>query len=367
MGKKIKIEEWIEKAKQIHDDKYDYSKIVYKNCDTPVCIICPEHGEFWQTPYNHVNKKCKCPKCSNVYNFSTNEWIEKARKIHGNKYDYSKVKYKNQKEKVCIICPEHGEFWQNPNNHLNGKGCPYCKGGAKLNNEIFIQKAILIHGDKYDYSKVNYVNNRTKVCIICPKHGEFWQTPADHLTGYGCQKCGGTNKLTTEQFIEKAKEVHGDKYDYSKVEYLNNRTKVCIICPKHGEFWQMPSKHLLGECCPKCKTSKLENDVMRMLDRHKIKYIHQANKKHFKWLENQKIDIFIPELSLAIECQGEQHFKNVEIWGGELGLRKRIMLDEIKKEKCLKNNIKLIYVGSDSYADKYNLLTIKEIEKILIC
>ena len=122
----------------------------------------------------------------------------------------------------------------------------------KLSTEEWIQKAKKVHGDKYDYSKVKYYNAHTKVCIICPIHGEFWQTPASHLMGNACPKCGGKTKLNTDKFIHRAKEIHGDKYDYSKVEYINATTKVCIICPIHGEFWQTPAKHLSGKGCKKC-------------------------------------------------------------------------------------------------------------------
>ena len=115
-------------------------------------------------------------------------------------------------------------------------------------------------GNKYDYSKVEYVNNRTKVCIICSEHGEFWQTPNSHLKGCGCSNCRKkimSNKLsyTSEIFIQKAREVHGNKYDYSKVEYKDFYTKVCIICPIHGEFWQKPNIHIRTKiCCPKCNS-----------------------------------------------------------------------------------------------------------------
>ena len=112
------------------------------------------------------------------------EFIEKAKRIHGDKYDYSKTEYINATTKVCIICPEHGEFWMTPNNHTHGthpQNCPKCVGGVRSNTDDFIKKAKELHGDKYDYSKVNYVNNKTKVCIICPEHGEFWVTPSNHI------------------------------------------------------------------------------------------------------------------------------------------------------------------------------------------
>ena len=184
------------------------------------------------------------------------KFIEKAIKRHGNRYDYSKVEYVNSQTKVCIICPEHGEFWQEPAAHVRGNNCPICsrenKGKDRRKSvDDFIYKSIKVHGIKYNYSKTKYVNAKTKVCIICPKHGEFWQIPHNHLNGQGCPWCSGRN-MDDELFIEKAREVHGGKYDYSKVEYVNSQAKVCIICPEHGEFWQVPTKHLYGRGCPKC-------------------------------------------------------------------------------------------------------------------
>ena len=256
-------EEFIKKAKSVHGEKYDYSRVEYVNNKTNVCIVCPEHGEFWQQPGNHL-KGSSCPKCatesrSNIRRKGKEQFIEEAKKVHGDYYDYSKVEYVNSKTKVCIICPEHGEFWQTPGGHLAGNGCPICFGTHKRTNEEFIREAKKIHGNKYDYSNVVYVNNHTKVCIICPEHGEFWQTPERHIAQkQGCPKCydnkrGDTLRKNNDWFIEKAREVHGNKYDYSKVDYVNNHTKVCIICPEHSEFWQTPSSHINAkQGCPRC-------------------------------------------------------------------------------------------------------------------
>ena len=254
MPKKKTKEEFIAKAKLVHGDKYDYSKVEYVGALTKVCIICPKHGEFCQEANSHLRGQ-GCPKCKyEKQTCTTDEFIAKAKKIHGDKYDYSKVEYVGALTKVCIICPKHGEFCQEANSHLRGQGCPKCKYEKQTcTTDEFIAKAKKIHGDKYDYSKVEYVNRKTKVCIICPKHGEFWQTPSAHLRGQGCPKCKSKKQTcTTDEFIAKAKKIHGDKYDYSKVEYVNRKTKVCIICPKHGEFWQTPNHHLSGCGCPKC-------------------------------------------------------------------------------------------------------------------
>ena len=192
---------------------------------------------------------------------TTEEFINKAHELYGNLYDYSKTDCENRDEKgrVCIIChkldkngKEHGEFWQRPYSHLSGMKCKKCadEETGKLNSkkfakttEQFIKEATEVHGNKYSYENVNYVNSHTLVNITCKIHGGFMQSPTNHLQGKGCPKCANKN-VTSGEFIEKARKVHGNKYDYSKVNYVNNSTKVCIICPEHGEFWQIPYYHL---------------------------------------------------------------------------------------------------------------------------
>ena len=336
----------IERAKKVHGDKYDYSKVEYNGIHTKVCIICPKHGEFWQEPNSHLHGN-GCPKCAGLKKLTTEEFIEKAKEVHGNKYDYSKVEYVNGKTKVCIICPIHGEFWQTPSAHIHQKqGCIYCSG-RKLNLNSFIEKAKKIHGDKYDYSKVEYVNNNTKVCIVCPEHGEFWQKPVNHLRGNGCPKCANEYSPSTEEWIERAKQVHGDKYDYSKSTYVNAATRICVICRKHGEFWVFPNNHLKGNGCPNCNKSKLENILSFYLIKNNIEFTF--NKK-FEWLKNKKalsLDFYLPEYNVAIECQGEQHL----LEGREFDNKRQIENDIIKNKLCLENGIKLLYFGDTKIND----------------
>jgi very-short-patch-repair endonuclease len=282
---------------------------------------------------------------------TTEEFIERARRIHGNKYDYSKVVYINARTKVCIICPIHGEFWQTPDLHLQGHGCSLCSGKIQLSEDEFIRRANLVHNNKYDYSKVNYINYHTKICIICPIHGEFWQEPANHLCGKGCRKCSRNSyNYNTDEWILLAKQVHGNKYDYSKVSYKNSSTKVCIICPKHGEFLQEPNNHLIGQGCPKCKESKLEYNTRKILEDNKIEYEYQ---KKFEWLGNQRLDFYLPKHKIAIECQGGQHYKPVDFGGkGEEWAKKLFektkKLDRIKLNKVKENNIRMLYINEDN-------------------
>jgi rubrerythrin len=278
------------------------------------------------------------------------EFIQKAKEVHGDMYDYSKVEYKNNKTKVCIICSEHGEFWQTPTAHVSQKqGCPKCgiiinSNLRKDSTKSFIQKAEKVHDNKYDYSKVEYVNTNTNICIICPEHGEFWQMPTNHLQGHKCPKCSNVHRLNTQEFIDLAKEVHGDKYNYSKVEYKNNKTKVCITCPIHGEFWQTPTAHVYQEQgCPKCIKYKLECELIKLFDDNNIKYEFQ---KRFSWLKRQVLDFYLPDYNIAIECQGIQHFNPVDYFGGEKGFKETIKRDKIKKELCIKNKVNLIYYSN---------------------
>ena len=194
-------------------------------------------------------------------NLTTDIIIAKSKMVHGYKYDYSLVIYKNLKTNINIICNEHGVFEQSPSNHIfNAAGCPKCYGNKKSSTEIFITNAKKFHGDKYDYRLVEYRNNYTKIKIICPDHGIFEQKPNNHLTGQGCLICSGKHTKTTSEFIELAKNVHGDKYDYSLVKYVNNNTKVKIVCKIHGIYEQEPNSHISGKReCPSCKKSKGEN------------------------------------------------------------------------------------------------------------
>lgn len=220
----------------------------------------------------------------------------------------------------------------------------------KLTTNEFIEKARKVHGDKYDYSKVEYQNSDTRICIICPIHGEFYQVPYSHLSGSGCKRCAEKEKhmaftKNNKHFIEKSQKVHGNKYDYSKVEYINRNEKVRIICPIHGEFWQRPANHYEGKGCPKCNASKLEKEVETLLASNKIEYETQ---KKFKWLGRLSLDFFLPKYNIAIECQGGQHYKPVNFFGGIKKFIKQKERDKRKLEETRIHNIKIIYVNENN-------------------
>ena len=357
MAKKLTTEKFIEKAKAVHGDKYDYSKVEYVNTHTKVCIICPEHGEFWQKPNTHLNGS-GCTICNNNNETkNTKEFIKKAKSIHGDKYDYSKVNYVNNCTKVCIICPIHGEFWQIPRNHYHNGGCYLCgKESMKVKRcmsiEEFVKRAVEIHGNKYDYSKVVLNGSFNNITIICPEHGEFQQTPSAHINNkHGCPICGrisanNSKKLTNDVFIEKAKKIHGDKYDYSKVDYIDYNTHVTIICPEHGEFQQTPDSHLQGKGCSKCSHSQ-SNDETEIKE-----YIEQF---HVKVEERQRnvippyeIDIFLPEINVGIEYNGIRWHTDKFKTDNNYHLK--------KTELCKSRGISLLHIFEDEYKNHKDIV-----------
>ena len=298
---------------------------------------------------------------------TTAEFIQEAKQIYGNKYDYSKVNYINGSSKICIVCPIHGEFQQNARSHLKGHGCPKCNGGIKSTTEDFIKKAKELYNNRYDYSKVKYINNYTKVCIICPEHGEFWTTPNIHLDNHACPKCSDLiknhTKYSLEDFINKANKIHNNRYSYKKVHYINNKTHVIITCPIHGDFKQRPDKHLIGQGCPKCNHSHGENEVERILISNNIKYECQYIiniDKEINPSGKAYIDFYLPDYNLFIEYNGEQHYIAKEHFGGEIRLKIQQKRDTFVRNYCRENNIRLLEI---SYTEK----NIKEIiDKYLI-
>ena len=262
MRKNLTTEEYIIKAKNINGITYTYENTIYKNARTKVIISCKYHGNFEQLPYNHL-KGQGCNKCAlskrtiktKEFIEKTKEFIEKATKKHKGIYSYENTIIYSQK-KVIITCQKHGNFEQCPYNHLNGQGCRKCSNNKSLTTEEFIIKAKNIQGERYDYSKVIYINSYTKVIITCPKHGDFEQRPTDHLRGHCCSICFRNKKLTTKEFIERANNIHNRTYEYKKTICQNTRTKVIITCRKHGDFYQRPTDHLNGQGCRKCGLTK---------------------------------------------------------------------------------------------------------------
>lgn len=358
---KFTVEDFVYKSNLVHKNKYDYSLAEYKNIFTPIQIKCPIHGEFFQIPNSHINGS-GCKKCFNEFkrgksqSLTLNDFVNKSKIIHNDKYDYSLVVYKNTKTYVNIICPAHGLFSQTPGHHLNKQGCPKCGKeiliNSKRSNSIeFIKKAKLIHNDKYDYSLVNYINNSKKIKIICPTHGIWEQKPGGHLNGKGCRKCSGSNKLTTELFINKSNDVHDCKYDYSLVEYKDHYCKIKIKCPIHGLFEQGAGSHLSGIGCPRCSESKGEKEIFNHLTKKGILFERQKSFEGCVFKRKLKFDFYLPEQNLCIEYDGEQHFKPISHYGGEKGFLLIQKKDRIKDTFCKIHGIQLIRIRFDEKID----------------
>ena len=264
--------EFVNKANIVHNFKYDYSKVDYKNNYTNITIICPIHGEFIQRPSMHLRgcgcKKCAYEKLSNNQRYDSQKVIDMFNSKYNFKYDYSKVQYKNMQTPIIIGCPIHGEFSVKPYNHLNGVECSKCN--YEKRKKQFIDKANIIHNFKYDYSQINFISTHYKINIICPIHGIFSQYAGAHLSGEGCPYCNKGIIKTQDTFINEASQIYNNKYDYSLVVYKNNYTKIMIICKKHGIFKVTPNNHLHGSECPICQKlstmSILEKQIYNLLN-----------------------------------------------------------------------------------------------------
>jgi predicted nucleic acid-binding Zn-ribbon protein len=221
-------------------------------------------------------------------------FIDRAIEIHKNKYDYSLVNYINTNSRVIIKCPIHGEFTQTPSKHLQLRGCPTCGGTIKLTNTEFIQKSKNIHGDIYDYSLVNYINARTKVKIKCKICNTiFNQQPYHHSTTTGCPICVGKYK-TTDRFITEANELHDSKYDYSRVKYKSATHKIEILCKRCGNtFKQIPNSHLRGCGCNICGGSKKSNTKT---------FIQKANRLHRNKYDYSLVEYTNSHAKINIKC-----------------------------------------------------------------
>lgn len=352
MSKRLTTQEFIEKAQKIHGDKYNYDKTEYVNSHTKVTITCPIHGDFKMLATNHLSGD-GCPLCSQRPRYTTETWKATAIEKYGDRYDYSKVDYKNSRTKVCIICHEkdefgreHGEFWQVSTSHMSGRGCPKCAKKYQYTNEEFIEKANLVHNNKYIYTNSQYVNCETKIRIICPEHGEFLQAPIHHLSGKGCPICAGNVRKTKEEFIVEANNVHNFFYSYDKTEYANVNTKVIITCPIHGDFEQLAIAHLNGQGCPICYSEHknlTESKLKKELENRHINFEYQ---KRFEWLGLQSLDFYFPEYNSAIEYQGRQHFSNDSFYNDK---EKELIIERYLKKirLCKENGVKLYHMTKE--------------------
>jgi hypothetical protein len=350
--RRLTNKEFIDGAIDLHGDKYSYDKCVYVNAGTKVIITCPTHGDFEQRASAHVGKqKTGCPKCNGENRqIGLDLFLSRAKEVHGDKFDYSLVtEYKANRAHFDVICRKHGVFKISGDHHIKRKqGCPKCKS---LNLDGFIEKANKVHNNKYDYTQSIYVNNKAKIDIICPIHGLFNQRVTDHINGkHGCPECTlETIRLSTDEFIIKASEKHKNKYYYIKsdINFKSNKEKVPIICPIHGVFMQMVNSHLNGSGCDRCNESKGEINIGEFLTQNNIRYDREKKFKDCKYKQILPFDFYLPDYNTCIEFQGRQHYEFIKHFHRtEDGLKLQQLKDKIKAEYCLKNNIPLIVINS---------------------
>lgn len=309
-NKRKTTEQFIAEAIAVHGNKYNYYLVEYVNNKVKVKIICPEHGVFEQKPNSHLLGS-GCADCAGNTKSNTDSYIAKAKIKHGDKYDYSSSVYKSALELISINCPEHGEFICVANEHIRGSGCGECKKD-KIAQDFF-SKAKRIHGDKYDYSQSKYISGSKKITIICPIHGAFEQTPNIHSQGCGCQKCAislSAEKQRKDQrvFVSQAVGRHGDLYDYSNIKYVNSNQNVEIFCKLHGGFEQTPANHLKGKGCPACSYEVLRKTTDTFIEQsivaHGGKYYDYS--ETFYDTADSKVKIICPEHG-AFEQRAANH------------------------------------------------------------
>ena len=295
MKEKLNIDDIIKRFNIYHNNYYTYNITKYKSTTDTIVILCPKHGEFKQTIANHFKHGCyECAKIklANIKRGNIETYINKCNIIYNNKYDYSKVIFNKLKDKVEIICTEHGSFFVSLDNHMNKKiGCKKCtihKSGKFKPKEIM-----------YDYSKVKYINSKTKIEIICPIHGSFFQTPNNHLSkNHKCPSCSLISKSNLfisnlDNYLNKLNSFHSYKYDYSKFVYMGYNKKSIIICQIHGEFKQSISSNLKYGC-PFCNESKGEKEISKILDMNNIKYERQKKFTECKNIRKLSFDFYLP-------------------------------------------------------------------------
>jgi len=360
MKKQTKVE-FVEKSKNIFGDSYYYDKVEYINSKTDVTLVCKIHGEFIVKPGPHISYERGCLICKGV-RYNVDSFIAKAKEIHGDKYIYDSVSFENVKKKVNIICKIHGSFYQMPDKHINSKqGCPKCTKGGMKDLKYFIEEGNKIHNYVYDYSKALYYTMCEKVEIICPKHGSFWQSPCNHLYNKTkCYWCSlEESRLQQEEFIKRANKKHNNRYDYTKTKYTISSDKIEIICLKHGSFFQNASSHLTGNNCPKC-VNHISIKETKWLDYLNIpKECRNVAIKIGK--KRYNVDAYTKENNTIYEFYGDYWHGNLKVYSYDMkNKHNKILFKElynrtINREKELRNfGFKIITIWESNF-NKLNI------------
>ena len=374
---KTSKEEFIAEAIKVYGDVFDFSESNYVNLATKIDIKCKLCGEVFSTIPKYFLKH-QVHICGEYKVKDQESFIRRAKEVHGDRYDLSEAVYRNYSTPVKIICPKHGPWYPTPINFLNGCICRECYKEEQSANQTLSQEKVLerfhkVHGDKYDYSKVVYKKANEKVTIICKKHNhEFEQTPADHWSGQGCPICGKERtaealKGSYEDFIRKSVEIFGDSYDYSlsKDYFIDWNTPVPILCRECGDiFYRSPAQHISSRNgCPHCNASLKEKYIKSTLEKLGLKeyedFIFQKTFDNLRSKRPLKFDFYLMKYNTCIEYQGEYHYKPFnDSEEALIAFKESLERDQMKRDFCKKENIHLIEI-------KYTVSS-KQIEEFLI-
>lgn len=320
------------------------------------CSLCKENKKIKYAAYLiNINKNGQfvCKTCNQKITNSNRKGIKFTQKEF--KVDFKKIikekfgliplddKQVRHKDVFIVKCLKHGEI-SGTFKTISRTGCTKCNLEKKQSSlqKKFVEKSLIKHDNKFSYEKVQYINSKEKVIVVCKKHGDFRISPANHLNGNGCESC---SKLDILDFIERSKLIHGSKYIYDKAIYINDITKIEIICPKHGSFFQRPSSHYSGNGCPSCRWSLGEKKVSSFLNNNSIKFETQKRFPECKNKLELKFDFYLTDLEILIEYDGVQHFKPIDYFGGDERFTYENKLRKIKENFCTEKNIKLIRIS----------------------
>jgi len=294
--------------------------------------------------------------------YDTKLFIERAKAIYGNKYEYAESNYITAHIKVKVRCSIHGVFNVSPSNHINGRGCRTCGINQRTTSitkdkTSFINQAKEKYGKQFSYEKMIYVRSKSKIIITCSLHGDFEQSPQNHLRFIGCIKCQAEHKRKlysddTKKFVRKAIEKYGDRYGYDRVDYKNSRSKIIIGCKIHGGFLQSPNVHLSGSGCPRCNNSKGEVEISNWLTKQCIIFEQEVKMPNCKHKRALPFDFGVfkeNKLVGLIEYQGEQHYIPIKRsnWSVDKVQEKFSLLqqrDQLKRDYCKQNSVPLLEI-----------------------
>lgn len=353
MTKRQTIEEFRLKAAKIHGDKYKYLALDFSFNPVKVIADCPEHGEFSTSAHAMISRGYGCQKCGNLAkaeskrrNLEDTELA--ARKTHGDTYVYRSIEYRNRRGYLTIDCKKHGEFVQAADKHLAGQGCPICKQQVstdkrtRTEEEIFAE-ATAVHNGRYTYKRLSREGVPT-LTVVCKEHGEFSQNMQSHLAGQGCRLCyndsvSARKTMSLDEFIQKAREIHGDRYTYTELPRVRGeRMRLSINCKFHGKFEQLANDHLGGHGCPSCslRVSQPNIEIKALLE--SLGLTVEAEKRIGP--SRKTVDIYLPELNLAIEYNGNY-------WHSSKFVSSEAHRE--KQELCASGGWRLVYINSDEW------------------